>query len=132
MLRSDDRQYENRPENLRPHGASSSEAANRLQSPGYGLGWFLVLWRVESWFEVASRLFSGAIEVSISVQMKHLYEFGPFRLEPGERRLLRDGEEVPLPQRAFDVLVVLVSRADHLVSKEDLLNQVWSGTFVED
>ena len=68
----------------------------------------------------------------MSLHTKHLYEFGPFRLEPAERRLLRDGEEVPLPQKAFDVLVVLVSRAGHLVPKEDLLNHVWPGTFVEE
>jgi DNA-binding winged helix-turn-helix (wHTH) protein len=30
------------------------------------------------------------------------------------------------------VLVLLVSRAGHLVPKEDLLNQVWPGTFVEE
>ena len=59
-------------------------------------------------------------------------EFGPFRLEPAERRLLRDGQQVPLPPKAFDVLVVLVSRADHLVSKEDLLKEVWPDTFVEE
>ena len=60
------------------------------------------------------------------------YEFGPFQLEPAERRLLRDGQHVALPPKAFDVLVVLVSRADHLVSKEDLLKQVWPDTFVEE
>ena len=68
----------------------------------------------------------------MSLNPSRLYEFGPFRLEPSERRLLRDGQDVALPQKAFDVLVVLVSRADHLVPKEDLLNQVWPGTFVEE
>lgn len=60
------------------------------------------------------------------------YEFGPFRLEPAERRLLRNGKKVPLPPKAFDVLVVLVGRAGHLVTKEELLRDVWAGTFVED
>jgi DNA-binding winged helix-turn-helix (wHTH) protein len=68
----------------------------------------------------------------MSLHSGHLYEFGPFRLEPAERRLLRDGQHVPLPPKAFDVLVVLVSRADHLVSKEDLLKEVWPDTFVEE
>ena len=49
-----------------------------------------------------------------------------------ERRLSRDGQDIPLPQKAFDVLVMLVSRAGHLVAKEDLLRQVWPGTFVEE
>ena len=61
-----------------------------------------------------------------------VYEFGPFRLEPAERRLLRAGQEVALPPKAFDVLMVLVSRAGRLVSKEELLDEVWRGTFVEE
>lgn len=68
----------------------------------------------------------------MSLHHGHLYEFGPFRLEPKERRLSRDGQDVPLPQKAFDVLVMLVSRAGHLVPKEDLFKQVWPGTFVEE
>ena len=68
----------------------------------------------------------------MSLQNRRLYEFGSFRLEPAERRLLREGEEVPLPPKAFDLLVVLVSRSGHLVSKEDLLKEVWPDTFVEE
>ena len=68
----------------------------------------------------------------MSLPRNDLYEFGPYRLEPAERRLLRDGQEVSLPPKAFDVLVVLVSRADHLVSKDDLLKEVWPDTFVEE
>ena len=68
----------------------------------------------------------------MSLHTNDLYEFGPFRLEPAERRLLREGQDVSLPPKAFDVLVVLVSRADHLVSKEDLLKEVWPDTFVEE
>jgi DNA-binding winged helix-turn-helix (wHTH) protein/Tol biopolymer transport system component len=68
----------------------------------------------------------------MSLQDRRLYEFGPFRLEPAERRLLRDGEEVPLPPKAFDLLVMLVARSGHLVSKEDLFTEVWPGTFVEE
>ena len=61
-----------------------------------------------------------------------LYVFGPYRLDARERQLLRDGETVSLPPKAFDVLVALVARAGHLVTKEDLLAEVWPGTFVED
>ncbi len=61
-----------------------------------------------------------------------LYVFGPYRLDVRERQLLRDGETVSLPPKAFDVSVALVSRAGHLVTKEELLAEVWAGTFVED
>jgi len=60
------------------------------------------------------------------------YEFGPFRLDPHERVLLRNGNPVSMPPKAFDFLVVMVDRAGRLVSKEDLLKEVWQGTFVEE
>ena len=40
-----------------------------------------------------------------------LYVFGPYRLDAHERQLLRDGVPVPLPPRAFDLLLALVARA---------------------
>jgi DNA-binding winged helix-turn-helix (wHTH) protein len=67
----------------------------------------------------------------VVLQTGHLYEFGPFRLEPAERRLLRNGQKVPLPPKAFEVLVVLVSRAGHLVTKEELLRDVLSAPVIE-
>jgi DNA-binding winged helix-turn-helix (wHTH) protein/TolB-like protein/Flp pilus assembly protein TadD len=63
---------------------------------------------------------------------KHLYEFAPFRLDPAERRLLRDGEPVPITPKCFDLLVVLVENAGHLLEKDDLLARVWPGQFVEE
>jgi DNA-binding winged helix-turn-helix (wHTH) protein len=60
------------------------------------------------------------------------YEFGAFRLEPAERRLLRDGEDVSLPPKAFDLLVALVTQAGRLVTREALLRDIWPDTFVEE
>ena len=37
--------------------------------------------------------------------------FGPYELHPVQRRLTRDGDEVNLGGRAFDILVALVERA---------------------
>lgn len=61
-----------------------------------------------------------------------VFEFGDFILAPKERLLLRSGEPVPLTPKAFDVLVVLVNRSGHLVSKDDLLNEVWPDTSIEE
>jgi DNA-binding winged helix-turn-helix (wHTH) protein/Flp pilus assembly protein TadD len=61
-----------------------------------------------------------------------VFEFGDFILAPKERLLLRGGEPVPLTPKAFDILVALVSRSGHLVSKDDLLHEVWPDTFVEE
>lgn len=60
------------------------------------------------------------------------YEFGPFRLEPGERRLSRAGEPIAIPPKALDLLVILVEHADRLVKKEELMERLWPGVFVEE
>ena len=64
--------------------------------------------------------------------MKTTYQFGPFRLDPAERRLVRDGTPVPLTPKAFDLLVLLVENGGHLMKKSDLLEALWPGVFVEE
>src|ERR1700719_1434735 len=60
------------------------------------------------------------------------YRFGPFELQPDKRRLLKDGAAVALRPRAFDLLFALVDRAGHLVTKDELLDQVWPKMVVEE
>jgi TolB-like protein/DNA-binding SARP family transcriptional activator len=63
---------------------------------------------------------------------KDSYQFGPFRLDAGERRLLRDENPVPLAPKVFDTLLALIENAARLVSKEELINRLWPNTFVEE
>ena len=63
---------------------------------------------------------------------KHIYEFGPFRLDPAEHVLLRDGQLVPLTPKAFETLLVLVESSGHVVEKDELMKKVWPNTFVEE
>jgi non-specific serine/threonine protein kinase len=58
--------------------------------------------------------------------------FGPFRLDPAERRLLRGELPLPLRPKSFDVLAFLAERAGRLVTKRELLDGVWPETFVSD
>src|SRR5919202_924956 len=67
-----------------------------------------------------------------SMRAKHLYEFGPFRLDAAEHQLLRDGERVPLTPKAFETLLVLVQNNGHLVAKDELMKEVWPDSFVEE
>ncbi len=60
------------------------------------------------------------------------YRFGAFRFEVGERRLLRDGRNVPLTPKVFDTLVLLLENAGHLVTKERLLREIWPDLVVEE
>jgi DNA-binding winged helix-turn-helix (wHTH) protein/TolB-like protein/Flp pilus assembly protein TadD len=68
----------------------------------------------------------------MGTSVNHLYEFGPFQLDPPERLLLCDGHPVPMTPRAFDLLVFLVERCGHLVEKDELLKAVWHGSIVEE
>ena len=61
-----------------------------------------------------------------------IYEFDKFRLEVSERILWRDNERVPLPEKAFETLCALVKRGNHLVSKDELLAEIWANTIVEE
>lgn len=60
------------------------------------------------------------------------YRFGPFTVDPDQQILLRDGQPVPLPPKAFDLLLALVEQHGRVVLKKDLLERVWPETFVEE
>jgi DNA-binding winged helix-turn-helix (wHTH) protein/Tol biopolymer transport system component len=61
-----------------------------------------------------------------------VYGFGPFQLDLGARLLTREGVTVPLTPKVFDTVVVLVENSGRMVSKEELMEAVWPGTFVEE
>ncbi len=58
--------------------------------------------------------------------------FGPFRLDVRSRRLSRNGTAIGLGERALDVLCTLVVAEGALVTKSDLIAQVWPGVTVEE
>jgi Tol biopolymer transport system component/DNA-binding winged helix-turn-helix (wHTH) protein len=64
--------------------------------------------------------------------VRHRYVFGPFRLDPVERLLYRDGEVVPLTAKVFDILLVFVENSGRTLEKEAVIEQVWPGQFVEE
>src|SRR5436190_18793297 len=68
----------------------------------------------------------------MSQQLKRFYEFGPFRVDAANRLLLRDGEVVPLPPKAFDILLALVEDSGQVLQKEKLMQRVWPDSFVEE
>lgn len=61
-----------------------------------------------------------------------VYLFDDFELDAARRRLTRDGETVVLNQRAIELLIALVERGGDVVSKDELLERVWKGQFVEE
>src|ERR1700756_4535536 len=64
--------------------------------------------------------------------MAENFAFGPFQLLAARRELLAHGVPVTLGQRAFEILLLLVSRPGQLVTKDELMAEVWPGVVVEE
>jgi TolB-like protein/DNA-binding winged helix-turn-helix (wHTH) protein/Flp pilus assembly protein TadD len=62
----------------------------------------------------------------------HIYEFGPFRVDPRKRLLLHNGNQVRLPAKAFEILLVLLEGEGRLVEKDELMRRVWPDAVVEE
>jgi DNA-binding winged helix-turn-helix (wHTH) protein len=60
------------------------------------------------------------------------FRFERFELDPGNRRLSRDGAPVELNARYLDALVLLAGEQGRLVSKDRFLDEVWRGVPVTD
>ena len=68
----------------------------------------------------------------MSPETKVLYEFGKFRCDPREHLLLSDGKPVLLSPKAFEILVALIQSNGRLLTKDELMQQVWPDSFVEE
>ena len=60
------------------------------------------------------------------------YAFGPFVLDPAERRLARDGRPVAVPRKAWQILLLLAEAGGRLVSHETFRTKLWPNVVVED
>ncbi len=58
------------------------------------------------------------------------FEFASFSLDSGTRQLLRNGREVSLSPKAFQLLLLLVANRARAMSKEELHQSLWPSTFV--
>jgi len=64
--------------------------------------------------------------------MSEFYEFDSFRVDAMRRVLLREGKPVPMSNKAFDLLLVLVRERERVLDKEELLDKIWPDTTVEE
>jgi adenylate cyclase len=60
------------------------------------------------------------------------FRFGDFILAPDERRLTRDGVEMALGARAFDMLSFLVANRHRVLTKAEILDAIWPDIAVEE
>jgi TolB-like protein/DNA-binding winged helix-turn-helix (wHTH) protein/Flp pilus assembly protein TadD len=61
-----------------------------------------------------------------------IYEFGKFVLDPQEKTLLADGQPIHLPAKEFETLLLLVENNGLALSKDEMLETIWPGTYVEE
>ncbi|HEV2133074.1 MAG TPA: winged helix-turn-helix domain-containing protein [Terracidiphilus sp.] len=62
----------------------------------------------------------------------HTFRFASIEVHERELRATRNGEPVSIEPKAFRVLIYLLQRAGHLVTKKELLDAVWGDTAVTD
>lgn len=67
------------------------------------------------------------LDKDIEGPIAEIFKFGPFVLDPGQRRLTQDGIPKPLTAKTFDLLLLLVSNQGKLLTKDEILGSVWDG-----
>ncbi len=72
------------------------------------------------------------IPSTVTTGVKVIYEFGPFRVDPEKQLLLRDNQPVPVTPKTFETLLVLVRHSREVVSKDELMQELWPDSFVEE
>ncbi len=68
----------------------------------------------------------------MSARPPRFYDFGPFRLDRTERRLLRGSHHVQLTIKAFETLLALVEGGGRVLGKDELIERVWPDAVVEE
>ncbi len=63
---------------------------------------------------------------------KKTFSFGDFELSGAKRTLLKRGEIISLNSKTFDLLFTLIENHGKILSKDELLDKVWEGQFVEE
>src|SRR5687768_593926 len=101
--------------------------------------WTILSWALLSplefieYFSENPRKFLGVFSPAfMGGSQAYSFEFGEFRLDPAERRLMRNGVVVPLTPKALELLCLLVENGGHLLEKDRLMEMLWADAFVEE
>jgi len=68
----------------------------------------------------------------VSRQNEPSYQFDAFELDPVRRVLLREGKAIALKPKVFETLLVLIRNSGRVMEKDELMQQVWPDTVVEE
>ena len=64
--------------------------------------------------------------------MSGLYRLGDYEIDTRQRQIRLNGEVVPIQQKPFEVLLALIARDGEVISKDDLMREIWQEAFVEE
>ncbi|BCX67304.1 ATP-binding protein [Pseudomonas izuensis] len=64
--------------------------------------------------------------------LEQAVHFGPYRIYPGQRLIMEADQPLRLGRRAMDILLILLKHAGNVVSKQQLIAEVWPNTVVEE
>ena len=65
-------------------------------------------------------------------RLNQVYRFRDLTLDTANRKLTRNGSEIPLPPLEFDVLAVLMKNKNRTVSRDRILNEIWGQDYFGD
>ncbi|MCX7513602.1 winged helix-turn-helix domain-containing protein [Frateuria hangzhouensis] len=60
------------------------------------------------------------------------YRCGCYFIDPAQRRLRRDGEDVPLEAKVFDLILLLVERRERALGKQEVVEALWGQRPISD
>lgn len=66
------------------------------------------------------------------LKINDIYRFDEFELDPSSRIFSRNGAQIPLYPKAFEILTYLVANPGRVVTKEEIFKAVWPESFVEE
>src|SRR6266511_5144694 len=84
---------------------------------------------------MSSNLALGFSEFNLRMDnppVQKIYEFEDFRFDAEHLMLCRRGEPIPLAPKAAETLLIFIERRGQILSKEELIEQIWPGAFVEE
>jgi DNA-binding winged helix-turn-helix (wHTH) protein len=70
--------------------------------------------------------------MSVRPDVRPVYRFGPFELDPRSAELRRNGVKLKIQEQPYHVLLQLLEHAGEIVSREELRTSIWpADTFVD-
>lgn len=72
------------------------------------------------------------MKTTVNRQEDCIFTFDSFRIDPVKRLLFQGDAVIPLMPKAFDTLLCLVENSGRIIAKDELLQEVWADTVVEE